>query len=86
MGREITGEWFRHGARVCAFAMRVCELAPARIAARATYGRNVSTLMRGTCSPTFLSSSAIPQGAAVVRVHDVFEMDDVMRVADAIWG
>lgn len=31
-------------------------------------------------------ASAVQQGAAVVRVHDVLEMGDVVRVAHAIWG
>ena len=31
-------------------------------------------------------SCAVQQNAAVVRVHDVLEMGDVVRIASALWG
>ncbi|KAF8262322.1 Dihydropteroate synthase-like protein [Lactarius quietus] len=47
-------------------------------------GRETTPKERGW--PTAAAvASAVQQGAAVVRVHDVLEMGDVVRVANAIW-
>jgi dihydropteroate synthase len=48
-------------------------------------GRQTTPKERGWAT-TAAVASAVQQGAAVVRVHDVLEMGDVVRVADAIWG
>jgi len=48
-------------------------------------GRQTTPKERGWAT-TATVASAVQQGAAVVRVHDVLEMGDVVRVANAIWG
>ena len=48
-------------------------------------GRQTTPKERGWAT-TAAVTSAVQQGAAVVRVHDVLEMGDVVRVAHAIWG
>jgi dihydroneopterin aldolase/2-amino-4-hydroxy-6-hydroxymethyldihydropteridine diphosphokinase/dihydropteroate synthase len=48
-------------------------------------GRQTTPKERGWAT-TAAVASAVQQGAAVVRVHDVLEMGDVVRVAHAIWG
>ncbi|KAI9438271.1 Dihydropteroate synthase [Lactarius indigo] len=48
-------------------------------------GRQTTPKERGWAT-TAAVTSAVQQGAAVVRVHDALEMGDVMRVANAIWG
>jgi dihydroneopterin aldolase/2-amino-4-hydroxy-6-hydroxymethyldihydropteridine diphosphokinase/dihydropteroate synthase len=48
-------------------------------------GRHTTPKERGWAT-TAAVASAVQQGAAVVRVHDVLEMGDVVRVADAIWN
>ena len=48
-------------------------------------GRQTTPKERGWAT-TATVASAVQQGAAVVRVHDVLEMGDVIRVANAIWG
>ena len=48
-------------------------------------GRSTTPKERGWAT-TAAVASAVQQGAAVVRVHDVLEMGDVVRVAHAIWN
>ena len=48
-------------------------------------GRQTTPKERGWAT-TAAVASAVQQGAAVVRVHDVLEMGDVVRIANAIWG
>jgi dihydroneopterin aldolase / 2-amino-4-hydroxy-6-hydroxymethyldihydropteridine diphosphokinase / dihydropteroate synthase len=48
-------------------------------------GRQTTPKERGWATATAVAC-AVQQGAAVVRVHDVHELDDVVRVADAIWS
>ena len=48
-------------------------------------GRQTTPKERGWATATAVAC-AVQQGAAVVRVHDVPEIGDVVRVADAIWG
>ena len=48
-------------------------------------GRETGPADRGWATAAALTC-AIQQGAAVVRVHDVLEMGDVVRVSDALWG
>ncbi len=48
-------------------------------------GRQTTPKERGWAT-TAAVASAVQQGAAVVRVHDVLEMGDVVRAANAIWG
>jgi dihydroneopterin aldolase/2-amino-4-hydroxy-6-hydroxymethyldihydropteridine diphosphokinase/dihydropteroate synthase len=47
-------------------------------------GRQTSPKERGWATAAAVAC-AVQQGAAVVRVHDVPELGDVVRVADAIW-
>ncbi|KDR77203.1 hypothetical protein GALMADRAFT_139215 [Galerina marginata CBS 339.88] len=48
-------------------------------------GRETQPSERGWATAAAVAC-AVQQGALVVRVHDVQEMVDVVRVADAIWG
>ncbi|KAI9513504.1 Dihydropteroate synthase [Russula earlei] len=48
-------------------------------------GRQTTPKERGWATAAAVAC-AVQQGAAVVRVHDVFELGDVVRVADAIWS
>ena len=48
-------------------------------------GRQTTPKERGWATAAAVAS-AVQQGAAIVRVHDVIEMGDVVRVAHAIWG
>ena len=48
-------------------------------------GRQTTPKERGWATAAAVTS-AIQQGAAVVRVHDVAELGDVVRVADSIWN
>jgi len=48
-------------------------------------GRQTTPKERGWATAAAVAG-AVQQGAAVVRVHDVLELGDVVRVADAIWG
>lgn len=48
-------------------------------------GRQTTPKERGWATAAAVAC-AVQQGAAVVRVHDVPELGDVVRVADAIWG
>jgi dihydroneopterin aldolase/2-amino-4-hydroxy-6-hydroxymethyldihydropteridine diphosphokinase/dihydropteroate synthase len=53
---------------------------------RGTYeGRTTEANERGWATAAAVAC-AVQQGAAVVRVHDVLEMGDVVRVASALWG
>lgn len=53
--------------------------------AEGTYrGRSTTPVQRGWATAAAVSS-AVQQGATVVRVHDVLELGDVVRVADALW-
>jgi len=47
-------------------------------------GRQTTPKERGWATAAAVTS-AVQQGAAVVRVHDVAELGDVVRVADSIW-
>ncbi len=47
-------------------------------------GRTTSPKER-TLATAATVACAVQQGASVVRVHDVQEMADVLRVADLIW-
>ncbi|KAF8497500.1 Dihydropteroate synthase [Russula emetica] len=48
-------------------------------------GRQTTPKERGWATAAAVAC-AVQQGAAVVRVHDVHKLDDVVRVADAIWS
>jgi dihydroneopterin aldolase/2-amino-4-hydroxy-6-hydroxymethyldihydropteridine diphosphokinase/dihydropteroate synthase len=48
-------------------------------------GRQTTPKERGWATAAVVAC-AVQQGAAVVRVHDVPELGDVVRVADAIWS
>lgn len=48
-------------------------------------GRQTAPKERGWATAAAVTS-AVQQGAAVVRVHDVAELGDVVRVADSIWN
>jgi dihydroneopterin aldolase / 2-amino-4-hydroxy-6-hydroxymethyldihydropteridine diphosphokinase / dihydropteroate synthase len=48
-------------------------------------GRQTTPKERGWATAAAVAS-AIQQGAAVVRVHDILELGDTVRVADAIWN
>ncbi len=48
-------------------------------------GRQTTPKERGWATAATVAC-AVQQGAAVVRVHDVLELGDVVRVADAIWS
>lgn len=48
-------------------------------------GRSTEPLERGWATAATVSC-AVQQNAAVVRVHDVLEMGDVVRIASALWG
>ena len=48
-------------------------------------GRQTTPKERGWATAAAVTS-AVQQGAAVVRVHDVAELGDVVRVADSIWN
>ena len=48
-------------------------------------GRQTTPKERGWATAAAVAC-AVQQGAAVVRVHDVPELRDVVRVADAIWS
>ncbi|KAH9064580.1 Dihydropteroate synthase [Lactarius vividus] len=48
-------------------------------------GRQTTPKERGWATAAAVTS-AVQQGAAVVRVHDAPEMGDVVRVANSIWG
>ena len=48
-------------------------------------GRQTTPKERGWATAAAVACT-VQQGAAVVRVHDVPELGDVVRVADAIWG
>jgi dihydroneopterin aldolase/2-amino-4-hydroxy-6-hydroxymethyldihydropteridine diphosphokinase/dihydropteroate synthase len=51
-----------------------------------TYEARQTTPKERGWATTAAVASAVKQGAAVVRVHDVLEMGDVVRAANAIWG
>lgn len=48
-------------------------------------GRETKPVERGFATAAAVSC-AVQQGATVVRVHDVLEMGDVVRVASLLWG
>jgi dihydroneopterin aldolase / 2-amino-4-hydroxy-6-hydroxymethyldihydropteridine diphosphokinase / dihydropteroate synthase len=48
-------------------------------------GRQTTPKERGWATAAAVAG-AVQQGATVVRVHDVLELGDVVRVADAIWS
>ena len=48
-------------------------------------GRQTTPKERGWATAAAVTS-AVQQGAAIVRVHDVAELGDVVRVADSIWN
>ncbi len=52
---------------------------------RTYQGRRTTPKERGWATAAAVTS-AVQQGAAVVRVHDVVELGDVVRVADSIWS
>lgn len=48
-------------------------------------GRETNPTERGWATAAAVAC-AVQQGASIVRVHDVLEMGDVIRVSDALWG
>jgi dihydroneopterin aldolase / 2-amino-4-hydroxy-6-hydroxymethyldihydropteridine diphosphokinase / dihydropteroate synthase len=48
-------------------------------------GRQTTPKERGWATAAAVAS-AVQQSVAVVRVHNVFELGDVVRVANAIWN
>ncbi|KAI0299386.1 Dihydropteroate synthase [Multifurca ochricompacta] len=48
-------------------------------------GRETAPKERGWATAAAVAA-AVQQGASIVRVHDVLELGDVVRVADTIWG